>query len=59
MMTTRPTDAVQQRWYFQVFALTTDQNAKIRRSTNASNTASDTAADRDIDHDGDAGRTDG
>ena len=44
----------QERWYFRVFALTSDQNDKIRRSQSPSNVASDMAAAREIDHDSNA-----
>ena len=58
--------AVQQRWYFRVYAITTDHGPDndldeaddnvIRRSRSASNTASDTAGGRaTFDHDGDEG----
>ena len=65
---------VQQRWYFRVYAVTTDNgpdneetatpgdavNADnvIRRSASASNRANDTPAGREIDHDKDADRDD-
>ena len=52
--------AIQQRWYFRVFALTTDDGPNdatdttddvIRRSASPSNVASDVAAAREFDHD--------
>ena len=61
------TPAVQQRWYFRVYAVTTDNgpdntdgNADdvFRRSAAASNTASDKAEDRlTLDHDNDPNTT--
>ena len=60
------TDTRQVRWYFRVFALTTDDGPNndadatddtIRRSASASNTASDTPAVRAIDHDDDTTTT--
>ena len=57
------TAAIQVKWYFRVFALTTDDGPNdatdttddvIRRSQSPSNVASDTAAQRNIDHDDNA-----
>ncbi len=59
-------NATQQRWYFRVFALTTDDGPNddtdttddvIRRSASPSNVASDMAAERAINHDNDDGTT--